>query len=289
MKTIIIHHHRKIPIQASCYQGYTLLELMIAMSLGLILIGGAIQTLISNKQTFNITNAIGSTEEGGRFSMHFLTKDIRMAGYSANPQSNKSNPFFIYNADSTTNAYCTADSNDWCSKDGGGTVSDQIAILKEIDTFINSDCNGNAAVSGADSSNMLANVYWIAADTTNDNLSSLFCRGYDVSGAAWLGDALPMVGGVESLQVLYGEVNSDGNTRYVSLDRVEKMTRVIAVKIGVLVAESGNGSLSKKSRSYGVLDARPFTYDDKKNRTLYSTTVFLSNAKLYSINQGLGY
>ncbi|MBV1919058.1 MAG: PilW family protein [Pseudomonadales bacterium] len=276
-------------IRPNSTQGYTFLELMIAMSLGLVLIGGAIQTLISNKQTFNITNAIGSTEEGGRFSMHFLTQDIRMAGYSSNPQSNKSNPFFVYNADGTTNAYCTADSNDWCSKEGGGTISDQISVLKEIDTIINSDCNGNATTSEPDKSNMLANVYWIAHDTTNDNQSSLFCRGYDVTAATWLGNALPMIGGVESLQALYGEVNSDGDTRYVSLDRVEKMTRVIAVKIGVLVAENGNGSLSKKSRSYSVLDARPFTYDDKKNRTLYSTTVFLSNAKLYSINQGLGY
>ncbi len=276
-------------IRPNSTQGYTLLELMIAMSLGLVLIGGAIQTLISNKQTFNITNAIGSTEEGGRFSMHFLTQDIRMAGYSANPQSNKSNPFFVYDANSTTNAYCTADSNDWCSKEGGGTISDQIAILKEIDTFISSDCNGNATASEPDKSNMLANVYWIAHDSTNDNQSSLFCRGYDVTAATWLGDALPLIGGVESFQALYGEVNSDGNTRYVSLDRVEKMTRVIAVKIGVLVTENGDGSLSKKSRSYSVLDARPFTFDDKKNRTLYSTTVFLSNAKLYNINQGLGY
>ncbi len=281
------------PIRPNSTQGYTLLELMIAMSLGLILIGGAIQTLISNKQTFSITDAIGSTEEGGRFSMHFLTQDIRMAGYSANPQSNKSNPFFIYNADSTTNTDCTATSNDWCSKEGSGTASDQIAILKEIDVFINSDCNGNAAISEAiteaGEGHKLANVYWVAPDTTNDNLSSLFCRGYDVSDGTWLGDALPMVGGVESFQVLYGEVNSDGDTRYVSLERVEKMTNVIAVKIGVLVTESGDGSLSKKSRSYSVLDARPFTYDDKKNRTLYSTTIFLSNAKLYSINQGLGY
>ena len=272
-------------------QGYTLLELMIAMSLGLILVGGAIQILISNKQTFSMTDAMGSTEEGGRFSMHFLTEDIRMAGYSSYAQIDTSTPFYLYKAGGTpAELFCTNASDEWCTKDGGGTISDQIAVVKEADDLINEDCNGNPMVSDSARGNKLINVYWVAPDTNNDELSSLFCRGYDASAGAWLGTAaLPMVGGVESLQVLYGETNSQGQVRYVSFDRVNKMSQVISVKIGVLVVEAGDGSLSKKSRSYSIFDARPYTYDDKKNRTLYSTTVYLSNTKLFNIGKSLEY
>lgn len=270
--------------------GYTLLELMIAMSLGLILTGGAIQILISNKQTFAMTDAIGSTEEGGRFSMHFLTKDIRMAGYSSYAQTNESIPFYTYDpAGTPAELFCANASDEWCTKDGGGTISDQIAVVKEADDLISEDCNGNAMISDNVRGNKLVNVYWVAPDTNNDELSSLFCRGYDTTAATWLGDELPMVGGVESLQILYGEANRQGQVRYVSFDRVNKMSQVIAVKVGVLVVEAGSGSLSKKSRSFSIFDARPYTYDDKKNRTLYSTTVYLSNTKLFNIRKGQGY
>jgi len=276
-----------------CSRGYTLLELMIAMALGLILMGGAIQILISNQKTFSMTDSIGNTEEGGRFSMAFLTEDIRMTGYSSYAQGHRPPPFHIYDAAEVAagnEAYCTSPTAAWCTKEGGGTVSDQIAVIKEADEFKSEDCNGNAMVSAAAQSSFLANVYWVQPDDDNEGLSSLYCRGYDITAGVWLGeDALPMIGGVESFQILYGEVNSEGEMRYVSLDRVEKMTNVIAAKIGVLVVEEGAGSLATKERSYSVLDARPFTYEDKRNRTLYSTTVFISNTKLTGTGQGLSY
>jgi type IV pilus assembly protein PilW len=61
--------------------GYNLTELMIAVTLGLLLIGGVIQIFISNKQAFRIQEASARNQENGRFSIQFLTKDIRMAGF----------------------------------------------------------------------------------------------------------------------------------------------------------------------------------------------------------------
>jgi len=61
--------------------GYNLTELMIAMTLGLLLIAGVIQIFISNKQAFRIQEASARNQESGRFSVQFLTKDIRMAGF----------------------------------------------------------------------------------------------------------------------------------------------------------------------------------------------------------------
>lgn len=62
-------------------KGITLVELMVAMVLGLILTAGILQLFVSNKQTYRVTENMSRLQENGRFAMHFLTQDIRMADY----------------------------------------------------------------------------------------------------------------------------------------------------------------------------------------------------------------
>lgn len=62
-------------------KGLTLVELMIAMGLGLFLLAGAIQVLVSSKQTYQFNENLTWMQENARYAMTVLTKDIRMAGY----------------------------------------------------------------------------------------------------------------------------------------------------------------------------------------------------------------
>jgi len=62
-------------------QGLSLVELMIAIVLGLFLSAGIIQLFTSNKQTYRVTENMSRLQENGRFAMHFLTNDIRMADF----------------------------------------------------------------------------------------------------------------------------------------------------------------------------------------------------------------
>ncbi len=61
--------------------GLTLIEIMIAMLLGLFLIGGVIQLFIGSKQNYRVQENISRVQENGRFALYFLNKDIRMAGF----------------------------------------------------------------------------------------------------------------------------------------------------------------------------------------------------------------
>jgi type IV pilus assembly protein PilW len=61
--------------------GFTLVELMVAITIGLILIAGVIQILTSNKQTFRVQEATSRLQENGRFAIDMLSRDIRMAGF----------------------------------------------------------------------------------------------------------------------------------------------------------------------------------------------------------------
>ncbi len=59
----------------------TLVELMIAMVIGLMLIAGVGQMYVANKQVFRSTQALSQVQESGRFAFEYLTRDVRMADY----------------------------------------------------------------------------------------------------------------------------------------------------------------------------------------------------------------
>jgi len=63
-------------------KGFGLIELMIAMAIGLILMLGVLELYVSNKQAFKTTEALGRLQENARYAMYQVQKDIRMAGYS---------------------------------------------------------------------------------------------------------------------------------------------------------------------------------------------------------------
>ncbi|MCP5012168.1 MAG: hypothetical protein GY942_19495 [Aestuariibacter sp.] len=65
----------------SAIRGLTLVEIMIALVLAMLVSAGAIQVFISNKVTYQSSEALSRIQENGRFSIEFLTKEIRMAGF----------------------------------------------------------------------------------------------------------------------------------------------------------------------------------------------------------------
>ncbi len=61
--------------------GFTLVEMMIAMLLSVILLGGVIQISSSTKATYRTNEAVAQLQENGRFSVEILARDIRMADF----------------------------------------------------------------------------------------------------------------------------------------------------------------------------------------------------------------
>lgn len=61
--------------------GLSLVELMIAMMLGLILVGGVIKVYLSSKQSNRLVNGISQVQERGRIATYFINNSARMTGY----------------------------------------------------------------------------------------------------------------------------------------------------------------------------------------------------------------
>lgn len=71
----------RIPHLNQRYQhGLSLVEMMIAITLGMILIAGVIQIFSSSKQTYRVQEAMGRLQENARFALDLLGHDLRMAG-----------------------------------------------------------------------------------------------------------------------------------------------------------------------------------------------------------------
>lgn len=62
-------------------RGFSLVEIMIAVTLSLILMAGVSQIYLSSKQSFRMQEALSRVQENGRFALEFLSRDIRMADF----------------------------------------------------------------------------------------------------------------------------------------------------------------------------------------------------------------
>ncbi|MEM7279390.1 MAG: PilW family protein [Pseudomonadota bacterium] len=68
-------------------QGFSLLELMISLVLGMIIIGGAATVYLGTKQSFNEADQVAKLSENGRFALQLISNSVRHINFfgGANP------------------------------------------------------------------------------------------------------------------------------------------------------------------------------------------------------------
>ena len=98
------------PLMASRVRqtGLSLIELMIAMILGLVVTGAAGAVFLANKQAYGTSETLNRLQEGGRASFEIMSRDLREAG--GNPCS----------MTSTLVSQLNAGDNGWWSNYAGG-------------------------------------------------------------------------------------------------------------------------------------------------------------------------
>ena len=62
-------------------QGFSVLELMIALMLGLVVVAGIVQLFVGNSRTYDLVNAQSRLQENARYSFDFISEAARNAGY----------------------------------------------------------------------------------------------------------------------------------------------------------------------------------------------------------------
>jgi type IV pilus assembly protein PilW len=69
--------------------GITLVEILIAVTLSLVLLGGVLQLFQSAKKTYLLSEEVARLQEDSRFALELLARDVRMIGYQgcADPEN----------------------------------------------------------------------------------------------------------------------------------------------------------------------------------------------------------
>ena len=259
MKSIYKNNPRQYRQQTS---GISLIELMIAMGLGLILIAASIKIFISSKQSYLMVEELNEIQENGQFAALFLSKAIQMAGYSDPDDGALPHLFLAEGECVSTDSFCTSN--------GTGNGSDKISI--QLNPTFDEDCTGTTVPSDV----VLSNVYYIA---TNNDVSGLYCRGYAPDSDTWYSEETLLVNGIDRLQFQFGTLDS-GEYQFFTADDIDDWATVNSVRFALLAAAIENQSISEKERNYALLDAETVTYEDSKIRHIYSATVYVNNSFL---------
>jgi type IV pilus assembly protein PilW len=61
--------------------GFSLIELLLALTLGLVVVSGIVQLFVGNQQTYAILTGQARMQENGRFALEFISRSARSAGF----------------------------------------------------------------------------------------------------------------------------------------------------------------------------------------------------------------
>lgn len=80
--------------------GLTLIELMVAMVVGLLIMAGILYIFLGSKQSFRQGDAMARLQENGRIALEAITDDLRMTSYAGCGSVNTLQPVSLVNEDS---------------------------------------------------------------------------------------------------------------------------------------------------------------------------------------------
>lgn len=274
-------------------QGLSLVELMVALVLGLILMTGIIQVFLSSKQTYSTNEAMARMQENGRFALEFMSRSARLAGY-IEPIYTGNKPLPLVRPLCAGLAAIPDGPTGLCTSNGAGNSSDSVSFIMQPPLVDGErrDCAGNTITGPTPlivNNSLIINQFSIIP-AAGGNPAALACRAYNLTTSEWVaGDTWKtLVDGVDSIQVLYG-INTGADARsanqYVSADRVglnlADWQNVRSVRISALANSVITTTATPATRQFALLDAAPLTVanlgNDRRSRQIFTTTIQLKN------------
>jgi type IV pilus assembly protein PilW len=223
-------------VSRASIRGFSLVELMVAMTIGLILLGGAISVLYSSKLTYNENERVARLQEGGRAAVELMLRDLRAGGYkgcnefvtSDNMKNALATPTsLMQNFSAPVQGYESTGTNTWSpAVDSSITAprsgSDILVVRttpSNAPTFVTSAAMANAtadiSVSNPLSRTILPNTYAIISDCQNAavfKVSSL-AAGVIATGSADLGLAFRKYSRVVPVDTVVYYITDSATTR----------------------------------------------------------------------------
>ena len=238
MRKVRKHHISKLyPMQ----HGFSLVELLVAMAIGLLLTAGVMQIFSSSKQTYRVQDNLSRLQESGRFAIIQVGNILRMTGFKTDPTD-----IITFATGAVTGTDPTGN-------------PDQVSVsFQGASDGTTIDCIGNTVPA----STISVNVFSII----NNNL-----RCAAISGTQ------DLIENVEDMQITYGlDTNGNGSVNYsVDANSVANWSQVISVHLNLLLRTQEN-NLTTAAQTYQY-NGTSATATDRRLREAFSTTIALRN------------
>lgn len=283
-----------VPEWSARQSGFTIVEFLVAMTIGLIVSLALGQIFLGVRQSFSSQEDSSRMQENMRFAAQALSRALRQAGYRNQPAveaalvfPRESNLAAIEGADNVSTSGLPAGNSDTTKPtaptnatvtpdrvtvrfqgSGTGTAADGTIV----------DCLGNSIDYGV----MATNTFAVRGVTKADGTisSSLFCS----TDGNWPANN-ELIPDVDNMQILYG-VDTDANgaadkyVRYGDIGTVgANEDKIVSVRIWLLLRSATPTQTRAEAASY-MLAGTNFIYNDRFQRRVLYMTVNLRNRTL---------
>lgn len=274
-------------------QGFTLIEFLLAMALGIFLIGGISTVYITSQKTYTVRDQTSELDENARVALRALKHHISHAGYAS--ITGIQVPGFILPTGSTVTPENCADGTvnvenasiiEATADRGIGEGGDTIGLTYMADDALRTDCSGRSTLDAAclppQSANRASSYIFnsFAVGSSRNNAAGDFIPELRCGGSATL-VRQPWAEGVENIQFQYGvDSNGDGAVdnywNATTVANKDAWANIIAVRVGLLLRSVDPVFDQRLAESFQVLDEL-ITTNDRYRRNVYTTTIRLKN------------
>ncbi len=239
-------------------QGLTLVELMVAMALGLILIAGVLWLFVNTRQANQTNQTLNEIQDSGRFALQFLKTDLQKSGWS----NQQAFPAAASQLDEHIDGAATRD--DQIIPGGDGQTTDVLTIQYHGAT----DCMGAvpAGPAGSDGVTRLVTNSYRLQTNADETSFDLACNGQ------------PLIRNVERFEVVYGvDFGAASGARYFTADAVAATdwAKVRWVNLGLVMRAAREQGPDKTQSVFLFNEELPVT--DGYMRKVFETSIHLPN------------
>jgi len=185
-------------MKTATQRGFTLVELMIAVVIGLFLVGGLLTLVQAMKRTSVSQSGLSQLQENERMAMSLMTDVIQSTGYFDNPVVNTAASVFPVSSPFTVAGQSIFGSGAYGAAAPGNSVTVRY-LTSGTDNVIN--CSGGISTVAA----TFVNVFSINAATGN-----LQCQLTVIVGGVSTVTTVPLINGLTNMKIYYGVQTNTG-------------------------------------------------------------------------------
>lgn len=273
-------------------QGYTLIELMISLLLGLMMISGFGSLFVQTQKSSAIQRSLSYMMEDGRYILEVFGRELRRSGSLRNRLTAGGGADVVF----TDDVSVLGSGMDFLAADYIRGQSNAVVLryqlnnateLATTDPFsTNSACERSISLTPGEDPAVQEHVvtlyFYVAFDTTT-NSPVLYCRAKrrnlddPTPGSNPTSTAEPLLSNVQQLLITYG-VDTDADNAanyYVDAVTVPNWQQVVVTKLSV-VLRSDDDNLTESSIGY-TIDGVNYPVTDKRLYRVFSTTIAFRN------------